>query len=293
MSAGPRGPYRARHAPLVRLDAPPPQPGLAGRRAAVRRDVRSSRPRSTTVYDYGMVTALPGVAVGVLLALCPRWPAAAAVLGVAHRARQLRAGHARPGRRPADRHGHPRRPRRRGPARPRGARSPPSSRRWSSWSRASRYIARRRGRAFFYLLVTGAAWGVGTLVRADAGAVAGAAGARRPARRAAGGGRRLGRRRRAVPDRPRGARLRRPLGERHGAADGRPPAAAAGQARGAGGAARPGAARPGGGRRDAPGGRHPPRGQAGRRPGAPALAVAAGRRPRRAARRRDADRAAR
>ena len=30
-----------------------------------------------TVYDYGMVTALPGVAVGVLLALCPRWPASA------------------------------------------------------------------------------------------------------------------------------------------------------------------------------------------------------------------------
>jgi DNA-binding NarL/FixJ family response regulator len=34
-----------------------------------------------TVYDYGMVTALPGVAVGLLLALCPREPAAAAVLG--------------------------------------------------------------------------------------------------------------------------------------------------------------------------------------------------------------------
>jgi signal transduction histidine kinase len=34
-----------------------------------------------TVYDYGMATALPGVAVGVLLALSPRWPAAAAVVG--------------------------------------------------------------------------------------------------------------------------------------------------------------------------------------------------------------------
>ena len=34
-----------------------------------------------TVYDYGMVTALPGVAVGVLLALSPRWPAATALAG--------------------------------------------------------------------------------------------------------------------------------------------------------------------------------------------------------------------
>lgn len=34
-----------------------------------------------TVYDYGMATALPGVAVGVLLALSPRWPATAALLG--------------------------------------------------------------------------------------------------------------------------------------------------------------------------------------------------------------------
>ena len=34
-----------------------------------------------TVFDYGMVTALPGVVVGLLLALCPRWPASAAVLG--------------------------------------------------------------------------------------------------------------------------------------------------------------------------------------------------------------------
>ena len=34
-----------------------------------------------TVYDYGMATALPGVAVGVLLALSPWWPAATALAG--------------------------------------------------------------------------------------------------------------------------------------------------------------------------------------------------------------------
>jgi signal transduction histidine kinase len=34
-----------------------------------------------TVYDYGMATALPGVAVGVLLALSPRWPTVTALAG--------------------------------------------------------------------------------------------------------------------------------------------------------------------------------------------------------------------
>ncbi|MGY1752057.1 sensor histidine kinase [Blastococcus sp. SYSU D01042] len=34
-----------------------------------------------SVYDYGMATALPGVGVGVLLALSPRWPAATALAG--------------------------------------------------------------------------------------------------------------------------------------------------------------------------------------------------------------------
>src|SRR3712207_1247943 len=34
-----------------------------------------------TVYDYGLVTSLPGVAVGVLLALSPRWPTATALAG--------------------------------------------------------------------------------------------------------------------------------------------------------------------------------------------------------------------
>lgn len=34
-----------------------------------------------TVFDYGMATALPGVAVGVLLALSPRWPAVTALAG--------------------------------------------------------------------------------------------------------------------------------------------------------------------------------------------------------------------
>ena len=62
------------------LDAPPSQPRLAGRGALVGR-MSLVETAIDTVYDYGMVTALPGVVVGLLLALCPRVAGVGAVLG--------------------------------------------------------------------------------------------------------------------------------------------------------------------------------------------------------------------
>ena len=116
-----------------------------------------------TVYDYGMVTALPGVAVGLLLALCPRWPASAAVLGSLTVLANYALGTPGPG----------------------GAQL---IGRGIHVGHAAAVLTARRGaviavvatlvvlvsgfayipspwEGFFYLLVTGAAWGVGTLVR--------------------------------------------------------------------------------------------------------------------------------
>ena len=291
MSAGPRGPYRARHAPLVRLDAPPPQPGLAGRGAAVRRDVpRRDRDRHRLRLRHGHRAARRrgGRAAGAVPAVArvgrrPR---------LAHRAGQLRARHARPGRRPADRHGHPRRPRRRGPARPPGRDRRPRRDAGRPGSPGFAYIP-SPWEGFFYLLVTGAAWGVGTLVRqmqersrelqvlaarlaAQQEAVAASAVVAERSRIARevhdsvahsvsvmvlqmGGLRRL------LPDKPEAQEVLLGL-ERLGRE-------AVDEMRRVVGILREGA----GGERC--------------RPGAPALAVAAGRRPRRAARRWDADRA--
>jgi signal transduction histidine kinase len=116
-----------------------------------------------TVFDYGMVTALPGVAVGVLLALCPRWPAAAAVLGSLTVLANYALGTPGPG----------------------GAQligmgilvghaaASLAARRGAIVALVATLIVLLSGFAyipspwegFFYLLVTGAAWGVGTLVR--------------------------------------------------------------------------------------------------------------------------------
>jgi signal transduction histidine kinase len=116
-----------------------------------------------TVYDYGMVTALPGVAVGLLLALCPRWPASAAVLGSLTVLANYALGTPGPG----------------------GAQligmgilvghaaAVLPARRGAVVALVATLIVLVSGFAyvpspwegFFYLLVTGAAWGVGTLVR--------------------------------------------------------------------------------------------------------------------------------
>lgn len=116
-----------------------------------------------TVYYYGMVTALPGVAVGVLLALCPRWPGSAAVLGSLTVLGNYALGTPGPG----------------------GAQLIGMG---ILVGHAAAVLPARRGavvalvatltvlvsgfayipspwEGFFYLLVTGAAWGVGTLVR--------------------------------------------------------------------------------------------------------------------------------
>lgn len=116
-----------------------------------------------TVFDYGLVTALPGVAVGVLLAVCPRWPAATAIAGSLTVLGNYALGTPGPG----------------------GAQLIGMG---ILVGHAAAVLAPRRGAAvaglatlivllsgfaytpspwegFFYLLVTGAAWGVGTLVR--------------------------------------------------------------------------------------------------------------------------------
>ena len=116
-----------------------------------------------TGYDYGMVTALPGVVVGVLLALCPRWGASAAVLGSLTVLGNYALGTPGPG----------------------GAQLIGMG---ILVGHAAAVLPARRGaivaffatlivllsgfaytpspwEGFFYLLVTGAAWGVGTLVR--------------------------------------------------------------------------------------------------------------------------------
>jgi signal transduction histidine kinase len=116
-----------------------------------------------TVFDYGMVTALPGVAVGVLLALCPRWPASTALLGSLTVLGNYALGTPGPG----------------------GAQligmgilvghaaAIGPARRGAVTAAVATLVVLLSGFAytpspwegFFYLLVTGAAWGVGTLVR--------------------------------------------------------------------------------------------------------------------------------
>jgi len=111
----------------------------------------------------GMVTALPGVAVGLLLALCPRWPATAAVAGSLTVLGNYLLGTPGPG----------------------GAQligmgilvghaaAVLPARRGALTAVAATLVVLGAGFAFnpspweglFYLLVTGAAWGVGTLVR--------------------------------------------------------------------------------------------------------------------------------
>ncbi len=116
-----------------------------------------------TVFDYAMVTALPGVAVGVLLALCPRWPASAAVLGSLSVLANYALGTPGPGGAQLigmgilDGHAAAVMPARRG----------------AVVALVATLIVLVSGFAyipspwegFFYLLVTGAAWGLGTLVR--------------------------------------------------------------------------------------------------------------------------------
>lgn len=116
-----------------------------------------------TVFDYGMVTALPGVAVGVLLAVCPRWPASTALLGSLTVLANYALGTPGPG----------------------GAQligmgilvghaaAVGPARRGAITALVATLVVLVSGFAyipspwegFFYLLVTGAAWGVGTLVR--------------------------------------------------------------------------------------------------------------------------------
>jgi signal transduction histidine kinase len=116
-----------------------------------------------TVFRYGMVTALPGVAVGVLLAVCPRWPAAAALAGSLTVLGNYAFGTPGPG----------------------GAQligmgilvghaaAVLPARRGAVVALVATLVVLVSGFAyvpspwegFFYLLVTGAAWGVGTLVR--------------------------------------------------------------------------------------------------------------------------------
>src|SRR5687768_20510 len=116
-----------------------------------------------SVFRYGLVTALPGVVVGVLLALCPRWPAATAVLGSLTVLGNYALGTPGPG----------------------GAQligmgilvghaaAVLPARRGAITALVATLVVLVSGFAyvpspwegFFYLLVTGAAWGVGTLVR--------------------------------------------------------------------------------------------------------------------------------
>jgi signal transduction histidine kinase len=116
-----------------------------------------------TVFDHGMVTALPGVAVGVLLAVCPRWPASTALLGSLTVLGNYALGTPGPG----------------------GAQligmgilvghaaAVGPVRRGAITALVATLVVLVSGFAyipspwegFFYLLVTGAAWGVGTLVR--------------------------------------------------------------------------------------------------------------------------------
>jgi signal transduction histidine kinase len=116
-----------------------------------------------TVYSYGMVTALPGVVVGLLLAICPRWPAAAALAGSLSVLGNYALGTPGPG----------------------GAQligmgilvghaaAVLPARRGALVAAVATLVVLVSGFAyipspwegFFYLLVTGAAWGVGTLVR--------------------------------------------------------------------------------------------------------------------------------
>jgi signal transduction histidine kinase len=116
-----------------------------------------------TVFDYGMVTALPGVAVGLLLAVCPRWPASAALAGSLTVLGNYALGTPGPG----------------------GAQligmgilvghaaAVLPARRGAVVAALATLVVLVSGFAyipspwegFFYLLVTGAAWGVGTLVR--------------------------------------------------------------------------------------------------------------------------------
>jgi signal transduction histidine kinase len=116
-----------------------------------------------TVFRYGMVTALPGVVVGLLLAVCPRWPAATALAGSLTVLGNYALGTPGPG----------------------GAQLIGMG---ILVGHAAAVLPARRGaivaviatlvvlvsgfayipspwEGFFYLLVTGAAWGVGTLVR--------------------------------------------------------------------------------------------------------------------------------
>jgi signal transduction histidine kinase len=116
-----------------------------------------------TIFRYGMVTAVPGVAVGVLLAFCWRWPTATAVLGSLTVLGNYALGTPGPG----------------------GAQligmgilvghaaAVLPARRGAITAAVATLIVLVSGFAyipspwegFFYLLVTGAAWGVGTLVR--------------------------------------------------------------------------------------------------------------------------------
>jgi signal transduction histidine kinase len=116
-----------------------------------------------TVFRYGMVTALPGVVVGLLLAVCPRWPAAAALTGSLTVLGNYALGTPGPG----------------------GAQligmgilvghaaAVLPARRGAVVALVATVVVLVSGFAyipspwegFFYLLVTGAAWGVGTLVR--------------------------------------------------------------------------------------------------------------------------------
>ncbi|MCZ2858384.1 sensor histidine kinase [Blastococcus sp. VKM Ac-2987] len=116
-----------------------------------------------TVFDYGPVAALPGVAVGLLLVLLPRWPASAALAGSLTVLGNYAVGTPGPG----------------------GAQligmgilvghaaAVLPARRGAVVAAAATLIVFVSGFAytpspwegFFYLLVTGAAWGVGTLVR--------------------------------------------------------------------------------------------------------------------------------
>jgi signal transduction histidine kinase len=116
-----------------------------------------------TVFDFGAVTALPGIAVGVLLALCPRWPAATAVAG----ALSVLGNYALDTPGPGGAQligmgvlvGH--------------AAAVLPARRGAAVALAATLVVLLSGVAFspspwegfFYVLVTGAAWGVGTLVR--------------------------------------------------------------------------------------------------------------------------------
>ena len=116
-----------------------------------------------TFFAYGMGTALPGVLVGVLLAVCPRWPASAALAGSLTVLGNFALGTPGPGGVQLIGMGilvgH--------------AAAVLPARRGALTAVAATLVVLVSGIAFssspwegfFYLLVTGAAWGVGTLVR--------------------------------------------------------------------------------------------------------------------------------